>query len=113
MKTSLFIFLFIIGQTTGLCQNLTVETSVYFDSDKYTLRANEIIKLNALTDSIQHLAIDSIRISGNTDNKASNTYNIALSRNRSESVQQYLHTKGIKNSLIQLVFFGEEKTKSI
>ena len=93
----------------ALSQSQTIKVSVYFDTDKYFLRTDAQLTLNTLLDSIAGKEIETISISGNTDNRATNIYNETLSLNRSKAVQDYLKSKGIQDSLLQIDYFGEVK----
>jgi outer membrane protein OmpA-like peptidoglycan-associated protein len=49
-----------------------------------------------------------IVIAGHTDDVGSDDYNLVLSKRRSKAVADYLANKGITNSRIRSVYFGED-----
>ena len=53
-----------------------------------------------------------IRIEGNTDERGSREYNIALGQRRSEAVKQMMQLLGARAGQIESVSFGEEKPRA-
>ena len=49
---------------------------------------------------------------GNTDERGSREYNLALGQKRSEAVRRALTALGVSDAQIEAVSFGEEKPKS-
>jgi peptidoglycan-associated lipoprotein len=52
-----------------------------------------------------------IRISGHTDNRGSDEYNLALGQRRAAAAKRYLTDRGIDGGRIEIVSFGEERPK--
>ncbi len=84
--------------------------SVYFDYDKSAIRSESagvlrgnarIIKVNA--------DWGRITIEGNTDERGSEEYNLALGERRAMAVKRYLIDLGVPSSRLQIVSFGEAK----
>lgn len=50
-------------------------------------------------------------IQGNTDERGSREYNIALGQRRADSVKQMMLLLGVQESQIETVSFGEEKPR--
>jgi peptidoglycan-associated lipoprotein len=48
-------------------------------------------------------------VAGNTDNRGSDEYNLALGQRRAAEVKRYLIARGIDASRIDVVSFGEER----
>ena len=48
-----------------------------------------------------------VRISGHTDDNASDAYNMALSERRAISTSNYMQKRGVDEGLIKLEYFGE------
>ena len=90
-------------------QNNFLKRSIYFDSDKYNLDREDSITLSLIADSIQNYASYRLLIRGNTDADADSAYNIKLSQNRCNTVQQFLQLNGAKISNIELDWYGENK----
>ena len=77
--------------------------TVYFDHDDAELQALELNKLNSITNSKAQM-----HLHGYCDADGSNTYNLALSKRRCETVRNVLMKQGIPEALIILHIHGEE-----
>ena len=83
--------------------------NIYFDFDKTTLKSESFVELNKVVDFLKQNSSVSIEISGHTDSKGSDTYNLNLSQGRSQSVVDYLVRQGIETSRLQARGYGESK----
>jgi outer membrane protein OmpA-like peptidoglycan-associated protein len=83
---------------------------VLFDFDKSDIRTEaeeQLIKVGGIISAYQS---PEIIISGHTDSKGTEEYNLQLSKKRADSVKQWLVKKaGIDSSLIRTVGYGESK----
>ena len=83
--------------------------SLYFDLDSYSVKpeARDILAAHA-----KYLLADPKRrllIQGNTDERGTTEYNLALGERRSEAVAQTLKTMGVPDSQLEAVSLGKEK----
>ena len=53
-----------------------------------------------------------IKIEGNTDERGTTEYNLALGQRRSEAVRKSLSLLGVSDSQMEAVSFGKEKPKA-
>ncbi len=83
--------------------------NIYFDFDKTTLKEESFVELNKVVDFLNQNPRISIEISGHTDSKGSDEYNLNLSQGRSQSVVDYLIGQGINASRLQAHGYGETK----
>jgi outer membrane protein OmpA-like peptidoglycan-associated protein len=83
--------------------------NIYFDFDKTTLKEESFVELNKVVDFLNQNPHISIEISGHTDSKGSDEYNLNLSQGRSQSVVDYLIGQGIAASRLQAHGYGETK----
>jgi outer membrane protein OmpA-like peptidoglycan-associated protein len=83
--------------------------NIYFDFDKTTLKSESFIELNKVVDFLKQNSSVSIEISGHTDSKGSDTYNLNLSQGRSQSVVDYVVSQGIDASRLKAQGYGESK----
>lgn len=83
--------------------------NIYFDFDKTTLKSESFVELDKVVDFLKTNATISIEISGHTDSKGSDVYNQNLSQGRSQSVVDYLISKGIDTGRLQAHGYGESK----
>jgi peptidoglycan-associated lipoprotein len=87
----------------------TVGTAVYFDYDKSDLRDDARAVLDAKVPILQANKQVRIRIAGNTDERGSDEYNLALGQRRAASAKAYLTARGIDAGRIDIVSYGEER----
>ncbi|RLD75529.1 MAG: hypothetical protein DRJ10_15105, partial [Bacteroidetes bacterium] len=85
--------------------------NIFFDTDKYKLKAKSFAELNRLIYFLNKNSQLKIEIQGHTDNTGTKTHNQSLSSNRAKSVYNYL----IKNNISKnrLSFKGYAATKPI
>jgi len=77
-----------------------------FDLGKATIRAHSFPSL----DRVARLLVDknfSLKLAGHTDNTGSNELNMRLSKDRAESIKNYLVSKGANPSRIEATGYGE------
>lgn len=81
--------------------------NVFFDFDKATLRPLSKTELDKLIAFMNDYPSVKIEISGHTDSKGSDAYNLKLSDDRSQSVVNYLVKNGIANERLTFKGYGE------
>ncbi len=91
-----------IGQVVRL-------NNVFFDTDKYDLRNESFIELDRLVKMLTENPAMEIEISAHTDNKGTAEHNIKLSDDRSQSVKDYIFSKGIAATRVVSQGYGETK----
>jgi peptidoglycan-associated lipoprotein len=81
---------------------------VYFDFDRYNLRADarEILKANSVWLKANPAA--QVQIEGHCDERGTTEYNVALGSRRAESVKDYLVTLGASADHLSSISYGEE-----
>ena len=95
------------ARAAGLRTTLT--QMVHFDFDQSDLRAEDRAILDAKVPILQANSNVTIRISGHADERGSDEYNLALGQRRAAAVKQYLVQRGIADSRIETVSYGEER----
>ncbi|MDB5202495.1 MAG: hypothetical protein JWQ27_1904 [Ferruginibacter sp.] len=83
--------------------------NVFFDFDKFTLRAESFIELDRVVNFLNDYPQIEIEMSAHTDSRGSDPYNFTLSDNRARSVKEYILSKGIAVSRIISQGYGETK----
>lgn len=88
------------------------ERSVYFDFDEYALDSGD----NALIEThgkylAAHPAL-AIRVEGNTDERGSAEYNLALGQRRAQAVVSALKIYGVKETQLEAVSWGKERPRT-
>jgi len=85
--------------------------SIFFEFDSYTIdpKYASTIAAHATYLKTFHAQKADIIIQGNTDDRGTTEYNLALGQKRSESVKRALVAQGVNESQIEAVSFGKEK----
>jgi OmpA-OmpF porin, OOP family len=83
--------------------------NIYFDFDKTTLKDESFPELNKVVDFLKQNETVEIEISGHTDNKGSDDYNLNLSQGRSQAVVDYIIGQGIEDFRLTAHGYGESK----
>ena len=87
--------------------------SVYFDVDSYTLRADGQPVVSAHSEFLNKNRGQKIIIQGNTDDRGTAEYNLALGQRRSEALRQALALRGVGANQMEAVSLGKEKPKAM
>ena len=77
-------------QPAAPAQTITLGADALFDTDKAALRAEAVAELNDFGAKAKRLGKRRIFIQGHTDSRASDAYNLALSKRRARAVADYL-----------------------
>ncbi|MES1982400.1 MAG: peptidoglycan-associated lipoprotein Pal [Pseudomonadota bacterium] len=101
-----------LQRDTAANNRMPQNESIYFDFDQSELKPQ-------YRDAIQHHAgwikrheNDEVTLEGNTDERGSSEYNLALGSRRAATVHRMLVTLGVPQQNIKDVSFGEEKPKA-
>ncbi len=93
-------------------KSILSKRSVYFDYDKFDIKAEykDLVASHAkfLTNNRQFKML----IQGNTDERGSREYNLALGQKRADAVKKQLVLLGAREEQIESVSLGEEKPKN-
>ncbi|QHS57087.1 OmpA family protein [Mucilaginibacter sp. 14171R-50] len=87
--------------------NKVVLRNIFFDTNKFELRAESKAELQKLIEFLQLNPAVKIEISGYTDDVGNTETNIALSEKRANSVYQYLSANGILATRLVYKGYGE------
>jgi len=87
----------------------TLTATVHFDYDQADLRPDDKAILDAKIPILQANSGVTIRISGHTDERGSDEYNLALGQRRAAAVKAYLVQHGIADARIETISYGEER----
>lgn len=82
---------------------------IFFENASAKLKTSSYIELNELVLILNRYDGTKLQIEGHTDSNGSDAYNIKLSQERMDSVKQYLISKGIPESRLLALGFGEGK----
>jgi len=82
---------------------------VFFDFDKYDIRAGDAKILDANAVWLKSNANQLLLIEGHCDERGTNEYNLALGERRAKSAMNYLVSQGVQASRITIISYGEER----
>lgn len=82
---------------------------VHFDYDLADIRPDDRAILDAKVPILQANPGVMIRIAGNTDERGSDEYNLALGQRRAAAAKRYLIDHGVAESRIATITYGEER----
>jgi OmpA-OmpF porin, OOP family len=83
--------------------------NIYFDFDKTTLKSESFTELDKVVEFLKQNRTVEIEITGHTDSKGSDDYNLNLSQGRSQSVVDYIIGRGIDSYRLAAHGYGETK----
>ncbi|MBI3713339.1 MAG: peptidoglycan-associated lipoprotein Pal [Burkholderiales bacterium] len=86
--------------------------SVYFDYDQYVIKDEFKSLIEAHAKFLLANKGRKILVQGNTDERGSREYNIALGQKRAEAVRKAMAVFGVADAQIEAVSLGEEKPKA-
>ena len=86
-----------------------VERVIYFDYDSFSVKPEYQGLVDQHARFLQSNKGRSISLEGNTDERGSREYNLALGQKRAEAVSRAMTLVGASDAQIEAVSFGEEK----
>ena len=89
---------------------VTFESGILFDFDSSNLRAEARSNLSELASSLSDMSDDvELLVAGHTDSVGTDEYNFALSERRAQAAADYLMTRGLPPSKINITGLGESE----
>jgi hypothetical protein len=82
---------------------------IYFDTDKYKLRAESITELNNIAAILAANPGVNISIEGHCDSRNTDEYNMVLGQNRADAAYNYLKKQGVGETRMVTVSYGERR----
>ena len=92
--------------------NILSKRSVYFDFDSSSVKDEFKPVVTAHAKYLNDNRGRKIVIQGNTDERGSREYNLALGQRRSDSVKKMMQLLGVSDAQVETVSFGEEKPRA-
>jgi peptidoglycan-associated lipoprotein len=92
--------------------NILSKRSVFYDYDSNVVKDEFKPLVTAHARFLAQNRGRKIAIQGNTDERGSREYNIALGQRRADSVKQMMVLLGVNEAQIETVSFGEEKPRA-
>ena len=85
---------------------------IFYDYDSFVVKDEYKPLLEAHAAYLKSNRNARVTVEGNTDERGSREYNLALGQKRSESVKRVLTLLGVNEAQIETVSFGEEKPRN-
>jgi peptidoglycan-associated lipoprotein len=86
--------------------------SIYFDFDSYAVKSDYQSLLAAHAGYLKSHPQRHVLIQGNTDERGTTEYNLALGQKRAEAVRRALSLLGVPDSQMEAVSLGKEKPQA-
>jgi peptidoglycan-associated lipoprotein len=93
-------------------KNILSKRSVYFDYDKFDVKKEYQTIVEAHAKFLANNSQFKMLIQGNTDERGSREYNLALGQKRSDAIKKMLVLLGAREEQVESVSLGEEKPKN-
>src|SRR5262245_43437937 len=104
-----------LGSNTGaaaISGRPDLKRSVYFEFDRYDVKPEYRPLVETHARWLRSNPSARLTIEGNSDERGSREYNVALGQRRAESVTAMMVTMGVKPEQIEAVSFGKEKPRA-
>jgi peptidoglycan-associated lipoprotein len=92
--------------------NILSKRSIYYDFDKFDVKDEYRPIIEAHAAYLRDHPDAKVLIQGNTDERGSREYNVALGQRRADGVKKLLLLLGAKEDQVEAVSLGEEKPKA-
>ena len=92
--------------------NILSKRSVYFDFDSFVVRDEFKPLVEAHAKYLQRNPGARMTVQGNTDERGSREYNIALGQKRADAVKRMMLLLGATDAQVETVSFGKEEPKN-
>lgn len=93
-------------------KNILSKRSIYFDFDSYVVKDEFKSLMVAHANYLRSNAGARTLLQGNTDERGSREYNLALGQRRADAVKYAMTLSGAKEAQIESVSLGEEKPRA-
>ena len=95
------------GSQEDLVKN--VGNVVFFGFDKYNLVPDAKATLDRQAAWLEKFAQNNVQVAGNTDERGTEEYNLALGQRRANAARDYLVAKGVPAGRISTISFGKSR----
>jgi peptidoglycan-associated lipoprotein len=93
-------------------KSILSQRSIYFDYDSYLVKPEHRALVEAHAKYLQANRNARMIIQGNTDERGTREYNIALGQKRADAIKKLLLLLGATESQVETVSFGKEKPRN-
>ena len=93
-------------------KSILSKRSVYFDLDSFTIKEEYRPLVEAHARFLRENPTAKVLIQGNTDDRGSREYNLALGQKRADAMKRMIMLLGAREEQVESVSLGEEKPKA-
>jgi len=93
--------------------SILAKRSIYYDFDRYDVKDQYRPIVEAHARYLREHPQAKVRVMGNTDERGSREYNLALGQRRAEGVKRLLVLLGARDDQVEAVSLGEEKPRAV
>jgi peptidoglycan-associated lipoprotein len=103
------------GPVPGSQEDLVANVGdrVFFDFDKSALRDDARATLDRQAGWLGKYPQVNVQVAGNTDDRGTEEYNLALGQRRANSSRDYLVARGVEGSRISTISFGKDRPTAL
>ncbi len=91
--------------------NILSKRSIYFEFDSYVIEDQSKPLIQAHARYMSGTRTAKVTLQGNTDERGSREYNIALGQRRADAVKRMMTVMGVQEVAVETVSFGKEKPR--
>ena len=88
---------------------VNVGDRIFFDTDKYNVRADQRAQLQKQADWLKKYPNVQVTVEGHADERGTREYNIALGERRANAAKDFLVAQGIPAARVKTISYGKEK----
>jgi peptidoglycan-associated lipoprotein len=93
-------------------RNILSQRNIYFDYDSYVVKTEHRALVEAHAKYLQANRSARVVVQGNTDERGTREYNIALGQKRADAIKKMMLLLGATEAQIETVSFGKEKPRN-
>ena len=101
------------GTQQHFAQQMQGRDTIYFDTDKFDIDAEDQAALRQQAQYLQQFANVRATVEGHADERGPREYNLALGERRANAAKNYLVSLGVPANRITVVSYGKERPVAI
>ncbi len=103
------------GPVPGSQEDLVANVGdrIFFDFDRSNVRADQSATLDRQAAWLAKFPSVNVQVAGNTDERGTTEYNLALGQRRANSAANYLRAKGVASARMTTISFGKDRPTAL
>ena len=101
------------GSQADFRASLMGQDTIHFELDKYNIDEASVAALRAQAQWLQRYPAKKATIEGHCDERGTREYNIALGARRSQTVREYLVSRGVAAQRMRTISYGKERPVAV